>query len=194
MSYPDAFERAFKFTLGYEGANCYTVPGEDFLTCWGLAKPYNPEVYEGMTLEEAKDIYFRKYWQATGCDDLPLPLAIVHFDSSVNPGQGAAARFLRESGGDVEKYLVLRLHYYTNLTAKWPLYGKGWTRRVADLLRYVDEVEPAYQTLVLNNLTFADLFSLARDIWNDRVPVLRRERLPVTLRPPKIDVDLNPDG
>lgn len=54
------------------------------LTVWGLSKKYNPEVYEGMTYAQAKQIYRSKYWRSD-CSRALWPLDLVFFDGHVNP-------------------------------------------------------------------------------------------------------------
>ena len=133
------FDTALEFVLKWEGMGCHHDPNDPGgLTCFGLAKRFNPEVREGMTLAEARDIYYRRYWLACGAPALPGPLAAAHFDTAVNLGVPKARELLAEAQGDVERYLALRLHYYTTREG-WPRYGKGWTRRVADLLTFIDQ-------------------------------------------------------
>ena len=133
------FERAMAFVLKYEGgySNDPNDPGGE--TKWGISKRAHPELdIKNLTLEEAKRIYYTDYWLPSGAADMPEALAIAHMDTSVNLGVGRAKKLLSEAGGDLERYLALRLNFYTTLST-WAHFGKGWTRRVADLLRYVDE-------------------------------------------------------
>ena len=51
-------------------------------------------------------------------------------------GVQLTAQMLKASSGDWRRLLALRLDLYTNLTT-WPVFGKGWTRRMAALLRAI---------------------------------------------------------
>jgi lysozyme family protein len=100
--------------------------------------------------------YRVRYWQATSCDSLPLPLALCVFDFAVNGGDGRSARYLQrmvnvdQDGhigihtiaavtayiaakgwrGAVAAYQEERKDYYRNLP-KFPHFGTGWLNRVA---------------------------------------------------------------
>lgn len=82
----DNFEKGFKVVTGLEGleiTNDLNDPGG--LTICGLSKRYNPEIFVGMTFEAIKNIYYVKYWKATGCDDAEDKWDICLFDGAVNP-------------------------------------------------------------------------------------------------------------
>lgn len=51
--------------------------------------------------------------------------------------------------------------------------------------------EPEYDRLVLNHLSWKDWWSVAGALVSGEVPVIRKTRIPLTLRPPKIDVNLS---
>ena len=89
------------------------------------------------------------------CDDLPDGLRLVAFDTAVNSGVGQAARWLQravgvqadgvigpvtlkavaEIGADsvCRSIIAQRLRLLTALPS-WPSFGKGWARRICDLL------------------------------------------------------------
>ena len=89
-----------------------------------------------LTEAQALDIYRQHYWQAAGCDALPWPLCLVHFDASVNHGVGMAREFLARAESNPVLYLALRLEFYAKLHS-WTSFSVGWTRRIANLLRVV---------------------------------------------------------
>jgi uncharacterized protein (TIGR02594 family) len=96
-------------------------------------------------------IYFERYWQACRAEQLPPPLALMHFDAAVNHGVGGAARLLQraldvESDGDIgpltraaaaarpilgslESYAAQRRARYRSLGHFWR-FGRGWLARV----------------------------------------------------------------
>ncbi len=49
------------------------------------------------TSEQAKELFHQHFWKPLRCDVLPLPLAVVLYDSAVNMGEPRAARLLQES-------------------------------------------------------------------------------------------------
>ncbi len=89
---------------------------------------------------EVEAIYWGSYWLRAGCDQLQPPaLALVVLDASVNSGVGAALKWLSQTR-DWREYNALRLEFLTGLDT-WGAFGKGWTRRVADLTRAAAELE-----------------------------------------------------
>lgn len=66
-------------------------------TKYGISAMSYPELDIGeLTLQDAKTIYKRDYWDAVGCDLLPDLIAFDVFDMAVNSGQGAAIRALQK--------------------------------------------------------------------------------------------------
>lgn len=127
-------------------------------TKYGIAFNYNqgalakigitkPEQVKDLSIDQAREIYYWKYWLAAGCDRIPdKKLAYTHFDTAVNCGIGAAARMMMslshnpkdfEAGGKnvavwkelFSQYQVRRLRYYTQCSG-WAKYGEGWTNRL----------------------------------------------------------------
>jgi len=101
-------------------------------------------------------LYKRKYWDACHADDLISGLDYCVFDVSVNSGVGRAVKLLQQTVGatpdggygsitaalvkeaekDPEKVISLfsarRLEFLQSLKA-FPVFGKGWSRRVAEV-------------------------------------------------------------
>ena len=123
MEFSQSFISAFKFTMIYEvgpffnyddpetqAGLCATVQqkkktgyvniagdrgGE---TKFGIAKVFNPDVdIKKMTMFQAMEIYFKKYWLTTLCDKFSGPLALCVFDASVNHGSVASIKMLQRS-------------------------------------------------------------------------------------------------
>lgn len=94
---------------------------------------------QDISAEQAVAIY-RKLWDKSGAASLSDPLAIAHFDTYVN-SPSAAARFLKQSGGDASEYLELREVRYRRLAttkpARFSKYLKGWLNRLAALRQTV---------------------------------------------------------
>jgi lysozyme family protein len=110
---------------------------------------------KAMTVEEAKAIYRRRYWDALRCDDLPAGVDYAVFDYGVNSGVGRAGRVLRRclnlpddtsrisneviaAAGKAETARLIaaicdeRIVFLQSLKT-WDVFGKGWSRRVAEV-------------------------------------------------------------
>jgi len=48
-------------------------------------------------MAEVREIYWTRYWQAGGCQALPWPLALAHFDGCVNHGVRNAWRIMQRA-------------------------------------------------------------------------------------------------
>jgi lysozyme family protein len=109
---------------------------------------------KAMPVEDAKAIYRSGYWDALRCDDLPAGVDYAVFDYGVNSGIARSTKALQRILG-VKADGVLgpltiaavtkrnprrlinaicdeRLRFLRSLRT-WPVFGKGWTRRVADV-------------------------------------------------------------
>ena len=112
-------------------------------TIFGIARAFHKGIPWPPTWEQAKMIYLTDYWIKGGCDALPFPMDVIHFDSCVNPGIGAAIRFLHDSGEHKDpsrravEYIDLRLRYYLGAIRRRPValkYLAGWMDRSLDIL------------------------------------------------------------
>jgi lysozyme family protein len=154
-------------------------------TNYGITKKSHPnEDIKNLTPERAAEIYRADYWsQVAGrvADTAPR-LAFVLFDSSVNQGNGAAAKMLQgilhvaqdgiigpktlealqdtiDVHGEawvVEQFMVARVLRYAQ-TSNWNIYGKGWMLRcmkaMGELLSYGEAPPaPAAQSSILPEL------------------------------------------
>lgn len=157
------FDQAFNELIGHEGGyvNNPDDPGGE--TKYGVSKRSYPDIdIKTLTLQRAKDIYYRDFWAATAADKMKTyDLAYAVFDAAVNSGVSASKKWLQmalkvEADG---KLGVKSLAALSNLTAeqervaaarmlgyrldamtymRWSTFGKGWARRIAALLQYLD--------------------------------------------------------
>jgi lysozyme family protein len=105
---------------------------------------------------EAADIYRARFWSAVRADELPPGLDYAVFDLAVNSGPARAARLLsraldlpeeprlsiemvRAAGNRPVVDLIRRLsderRTFLRRLAHWPTFGRGWSRRVAEVER-----------------------------------------------------------
>lgn len=138
--YSDAFERAFAKVLKFEGKKYVADDAGKGPTKFGINKTANPDVdVANLTLDEAKQIYKKRYWDKIGGDAIASTnpqLATIAFDAAVNQGVKPALNMLDKSGGEPNKLLALRQQRYIDLAANDPSKKQflgGWTNRVASL-------------------------------------------------------------
>lgn len=160
------WEKAIAFTLRMEGGdqveNDPNDPGGK--TKFGISQKAFPDLnIDDLTLEAAKAIYRKNYWEACRCDELPSDLAICVFDTAVNQGVGKAKRLLQicldvvvdgvigdktiaaafKAGPTItRKFLANRMAEYARLMAAKPTllnFAVNWSYRVlrlADLVAH----------------------------------------------------------
>ena len=138
--YSAAFERAFAKVLKFEGKKYVPNDAGKGPTKFGINQTANPDVdVANLTLEDAKQIYKKRYWDKIGGDDIATTnpqLATIAFDAAVNQGVRPALNMLDKSGGEPNKLLALRQQRYIDLAANDPSkkqFLSGWTNRVASL-------------------------------------------------------------
>ncbi len=142
----DTWQRALAWVERWEGeyqnnpadignwTGCAVGKGENKGTKYGISACSYPHLdIINLTREQARNIYRRDYWQASGADQLPWPLCLLVFDSAVLHGVGTARQWLDKVGPNPYLFAAYRLRVYTRL-ANWSEFGKGWVNRVADLL------------------------------------------------------------
>jgi hypothetical protein len=135
------FKEGLKTVLKHEGSGLVKEDGGGKESSkYGILESTAKEFgYKGnirsLTMADVETIY-RKIWDKSGAGSLPYPLSVVHFDTYVN-SPSMAKKILRQSGGNVDTYLGLRLERYNRLAHLRPeRYGKylnGWTNRVKNL-------------------------------------------------------------
>lgn len=154
------FDQAFTKLLGHEGGYVDHPSDPGGATRWGVtervarANGYTGDMKE-YPQEHAKTIYKRSYWDAVRADDLPPLIRYAVFDAAVNSGARQAILWLQRAiGADADgmigpqtltmaraaqpdfalrRMLSQRLDFMCNLPT-WPHFGRGWARRIADLM------------------------------------------------------------
>lgn len=149
------WDTAINITLGFEGGyvNDPKDPGGE--TKYGISKKAYPNIdIKNLTIEQAKQIYHRDYWDRCKCAFIPDALSIALFDFAVNSGTKRAIRYLQRALGVtvdgvignqtigacnrlptrqvLEQFINNRLEYLMSLKS-WQHFGGGWGRRVKTL-------------------------------------------------------------
>lgn len=145
------FDQAFGVIVGVEGgySNDPRDPGGE--TKFGISKRAYPNLdIANLTLDDAKAIYLRDYWQRMHCDLIPWPLSLCVFDCAVNQGPVMATRLLQRAlsvaedgilgpvtlqrAGQATAYHASRMQaerVFSYMTlSTWPTYGRGWIQRL----------------------------------------------------------------
>ena len=124
-------------------------------TKYGISAMAYPHTdIRNLTLQDAKDIYRRDYWNKCRCDDLPKAIDYLVFDAAVNHGNSRSAKFLQTAVGasadgvigektvakvlaqkplenTASQFCVTRGLYYTEI-GTFQRYKLGWFRRLFD--------------------------------------------------------------
>ena len=139
----ESFDKAFEIVIGLEGKPTNDPNDPGGFTIFGLSKRFNPEVHEGTTLEEAKELYLERYWKPSGADHSLYPLDICLFDGAVNPqddpddpGKGNR-EILDKHPANWYEFLMLRMVRYMENSK--PGFVKGHVFRVLRLYGKIKE-------------------------------------------------------
>lgn len=154
------FDQAFTTLLQHEGGFSDHPADRGGKTRYGITEAVAREVgYRGdmreLPLDLAKRIYEGRYWDAVRADELPAAARYAVFDAAVNSGPRQAILWLQRAVGvkddgiigpktlaavhaaDPERllrrFLSQRLRFMAGLPS-WPAFGRGWARRIADLM------------------------------------------------------------
>jgi len=168
------FDQIVKYVVKIEGGfvNDPRDPGGP--TKFGIAWNYNHDVLKALfgystwqemkdklTQEQAKEIYFRKYYVGSGAAGLTDEgLAFIHFDCAVNQGVGIAKKFLETLSKNPKhydgrgnknqllflglylEYIAKRLDRYTDLRQDLRrAYLSGWVNRIIHVIENTKELE-----------------------------------------------------
>ena len=154
------FDQAFDILLKHEGGFSDHAADPGGKTRFGITEAVAREAgYRGdmreLPIDLAKRIYKDRYWDAVRAEDLPEAIRYAVFDAAVNSGPRQAARWLQRAVGVrddgvigpitlgavraadpqalLRRMLSARLRFMTDLPT-WPTFGRGWARRIADLM------------------------------------------------------------
>jgi lysozyme family protein len=157
------FESCLKSVLLHEGGYVNHPADPGGITNLGVTKrvweewvghEVDEKIMRGLTPEIVGPMYKAKYWDKIKGDDLPSGVDYCVFDAAINSGPGRAAKWLQAvvgvdpDGGIgpktlqavanmdanelVKDYNDRRLSFLYDLPT-WPTFGKGWSRRVAEV-------------------------------------------------------------
>jgi lysozyme family protein len=160
----DLYDRIFKTIVNVEGGFTKNPKdrgnwtsgvigrGELKGTKYGISAMAYPHLdIKNLTVEQAKDIYYRDYWLKAGCHQLPADAALLLFDMAVNSGVGAALKNYAEANGDPDLFVAERLDFYAAIEPDE--FNDGWMRRLAHVIRVAVELKKhsTFKVLVVHD-------------------------------------------
>jgi len=152
-----SFDKAFSITVGVEGGyvNDPADPGGE--TKYGISKRAHPDVdIKALTLDQAKAIYRRDYWQAASCDSMPERIGHLVFDCAVHHGVRVAIKLLQRAlrvaddgligpvtlgqlqasdTSETANLLMAERVLYLITCSAWQTYKRGWLKRCFEIAR-----------------------------------------------------------
>ena len=164
-----SFAQAFAIVVGEEGGYSSVASdpgnwtsgqcgsGRCLGTKFGISSAAYPALdIARLTVDDAKAIYRRDYWDQVEADALPPPLALLVFDAAVNNGVARAVRWLQQAAGAtvdgvmgigtltaiaarsgngaalLAEFQAQRMTFMAALPT-WRSFGLGWARRLCRL-------------------------------------------------------------
>jgi len=145
-------DKAIEFIIELEGGYVDNPKDPGGETKFGISKKAFPNLdIKNLSVDEAKDIYKRLYWDSVQGDKLPHGLNLLVFDSAVQHGTNMAIRLLqrilkvKEDGALgpvtlealqgiptqelISQYTLARHKFYTG-NPNWDYFSKGWAKRL----------------------------------------------------------------
>ena len=136
------FDKAFDLLMKFEGGYVHDPNDPGGETKYGISKRRYPDLdIKNLTIDEAKELYRRDYWDKLNADKLPAKVAIFSLQCAVNNGVVRTARMIQAAARYLSGYKLkldgiigpksLKAIYYCN---EDELVSEIATRQ---LLRYV---------------------------------------------------------
>ena len=150
------FDYGIVFLLQMEGGYAEDLGDGAGETHWGVTKRSYPDLdIRALTVDQARAIYQRDFYEALHLDLLPAPLAVAMLDTAANHGPATAVKLLQEALGvpvdgtigpvtaaaakaqpkALKALCVARLLRYSQ-NAQFARFGRAWANRVLDCYLY----------------------------------------------------------
>lgn len=110
-------------------------------TKYGISAASYPEIdIENLTLEQARILRKRRYWDVIGAETMPWNRALCAYDCAINQGDGAEELLAKHSGADPVEFMTQRaLRYAQNPDLKE--FGHSWMHRLFEIFK-LSQVTP----------------------------------------------------
>lgn len=151
--YSKDFEKALEFVLAREGG--YVNDPDDLggatnkgitqstYNSWLKSNGKASKDVKNITDAEVKEIYYKNYWLAAGCDKMTSKFAVVCFDTAVNMGVSRVDEFLKAAKWiDLNEFYLARIRKYNEFAKNQTQrkYLNGWLNRVFALIDFVEKL------------------------------------------------------
>ena len=154
------FDEIIEKVLEHEGGYVNDPKDLGGETKYGITKRFYPDVdIKNLTIEQAKEIYKKDYWDKNKVESLPQNLWHIYFDMCVNMGKRTAVKVLQRAannkgrdievdgglgpmtigalkGVELDRVRAFRVKYYVDLITARPEQEKfylGWFRRATEV-------------------------------------------------------------
>ena len=154
------FDEIIEQVLEHEGGYVNDPKDLGGETKYGITKRFYPDVdIKNLTVEQAKEIYKKDYWDRNRVESLPQNLWHIYFDMCVNMGKRTAVKVLQRAannkgrdievdgglgpmtigalkGVELDRVRAFRVKYYVDLITARPEQEKfylGWFRRATEV-------------------------------------------------------------
>jgi lysozyme family protein len=154
------FEEIIEKVLEHEGGYVNDPKDLGGETKYGITKRFYPKIdIKNLTIEQAKEIYKKDYWDRNRVETLPQNLWHIFFDMCVNMGRRTAVKVLQRAannkgrdidvdgglgpatikalkGVELDRVRAFRVKYYVDLITAKPEQEKfflGWFRRATEV-------------------------------------------------------------
>jgi len=157
------WDKCFDLVIVNEGGYVDNPADPGGATNWGCTKAVweqyighevSKKDIRNLTKEDVKPLYKRNYWDAIHGDALPSGLDYCLFDCAINSGVGRATKFIQEivgvfADGAIGNNTVTAINQMNTVTMinefsdkrqafletlkTFPVFGKGWTKRVTEV-------------------------------------------------------------
>lgn len=145
------FEDCIPYILKFEGEYSFDPKDPGGETKYGISKRFYPNVdIKNLTVQQAKDIYKKDYWDANGIEFLPPDIRLAFFDTCVNMGAYRAkiliqrtVRVREDAAIGPETLQAIRrygpellAHFLSERALKYAstngfdYFGRGWMKRI----------------------------------------------------------------
>ena len=155
-----SFNEIIEKVLEHEGGYVNDPKDLGGETKYGITKRFYPDIdIKNLTIEEAKEIYKKDYWDRNKVESLPQNLWHIYFDMCVNMGKRTAVKVLQRAannkgknievdgglgpmtigalkGVELDRVRAFRVKYYVDLITARPEQEKfylGWFRRALEV-------------------------------------------------------------
>jgi len=151
LSRNDKFAFTYKFVQRWEGTSnkCVYDPvrtmngvTQQAYDSYRKSKGWSKaDVCTYLTERQAEELYYRRYYLASGADKLPVEFALQVFDMSVNAGVGVGAAMQKSCGSNHDNltyqcYVNYRANFYRN-ARNCSLYCDAWFNRLNDTTKFL---------------------------------------------------------